>query len=271
MSTSAITSFARWCATERGAPVGEDYWSLWTWSVGDLPGFWAAVWDYFEIDSPTGYERPLAEEHMPGARWFPGARVNYVRQVLRAARTDRPAVIDVAEPGTRPTRTVSWDELRRQVGAHAATLLDLGVQPGDRVVGYLPNTVEAVVAFLATASIGAVWSSCGQDYARDRDPVGRRHHLPLGRDWCARPAGGRGPRPGRRPPDATQRPHLRPRAIAVPSSPRRLTVSAIHATTADATPRPVRTQFQRYQVVSSAGTASGGKPGSSIPRFVGTK
>jgi acetoacetyl-CoA synthetase len=165
MSTSNITAFARWCATERGAPVGEDYWSLWNWSVADLSGFWAAVRDYFEIDSPTGHGPALAEERMPRARWFPGAAVNYVRQVFRAARTDRPAVIDVAEPGARPTRTVSWDELRSQVGALAATLLDLGVQPGDRVVGYLPNTVEAVVAFLATASIGAVWSSCGQDYA----------------------------------------------------------------------------------------------------------
>ncbi|MBC8090927.1 MAG: AMP-binding protein, partial [Pseudonocardia sp.] len=165
MSTSNIIAFARWCATERGAPVGEDYWSLWNWSVDDLSGFWAAVWDYFEIDSPTSHTQPLAEERMPGARWFPGASVNYARQVFRAARTDRPAVIDVAEPGARPTRTVSWDQLCSQVGALAATLLDLDVHPGDRVVGYLPNTVEAVVAFLATASIGAVWSSCGQDYA----------------------------------------------------------------------------------------------------------
>ena len=162
---SAISAFARWCAAERGAPVGEDYWSLWRWSVQDLPGFWAAVWDYFGIDSPTAWSTALADERMPGAQWFPGARVNYVKQVFRAARPDGPAVIDVAEPGARPTRTLSWDELRRQVGALAATLLELGVRPGDRVVGYLPNTAEAVVAFLATASIGAVWSACGQDYA----------------------------------------------------------------------------------------------------------
>jgi acetoacetyl-CoA synthetase len=164
---SRITAFARWCAAERGAPVGEDYWSLWQWSVQDLPAFWAAVWEWFGVDSPTGYAQPLADDRMPGARWFTGAHVNYVRQVFRAPRTDRPAVIDVAEPGTRPTRTVSWDELRRQVGALAATLTGLGVRPGDRVVGYLPNTAEAVIAFLATAGIGAVWSSCGQDYAAD--------------------------------------------------------------------------------------------------------
>ncbi|HEV3357913.1 MAG TPA: acetoacetate--CoA ligase [Pseudonocardiaceae bacterium] len=157
---STITAFARWCA-ERGAPVGEDYWSLWRWSVDDLTGFWSAVWDYFGIES--GYDQVLADERMPGAHWFTGARVNYVRQVFRAARGDQPAVLDVAETGTRTV--LSWAELRGQVAALAATLRGIGVEPGDRVVGYLPNTAEAVVAFLASASIGAVWSSCGQDYA----------------------------------------------------------------------------------------------------------
>ena len=159
---STVTAFARWCAA-RGAPVGDDYWSLWRWSVQDLPGFWAAVWEYFGVESPTGYEEVLADDRMPGARWFTGARVNYVRQVFRAARPGEPAVIDVAEPGTQAVLT--WEELRRQVGALAATLRGLGVEPGDRVVGYVPNTAHAVVAFLASASIGAVWSACGQDYA----------------------------------------------------------------------------------------------------------
>ena len=159
---NTITAFARWCAA-RGAPVGDDYWSLWRWSVEDLPGFWAAVWEYFGVESPTGYQEVLADDRMPGARWFTGARVNYVRQVFRAARPGEPAVIDVAEPGTQAVLT--WEELRRQVGALAATLRGLGVEPGDRVVGYLPNTAHAVVAFLASASIGAVWSACGQDYA----------------------------------------------------------------------------------------------------------
>jgi acetoacetyl-CoA synthetase len=159
----AITAFSRWCAATRGAPVGEDYWSLWNWSVRDLPGFWAAVWEYFGVESPTAYEQPLADDRMPGARWFPGAQVNYVRQILRAAQNNRPAIIDVAETGD--SRVLSWEELRRQVGALAMTLRGFGVEPGDRVAGYLPNTSEAVIAFLATASIGAVWSSCGQDYS----------------------------------------------------------------------------------------------------------
>ncbi|HEY4456844.1 MAG TPA: acetoacetate--CoA ligase [Pseudonocardiaceae bacterium] len=159
---NTITAFASWCAA-RGVPVGEDYWSLWRWSVEDLPGFWAAVWEYFGVESATGYQEVLADDRMPGARWFTGARVNYVRQVFNAARPGEPAVIDVAETGTRTV--VSWAELRGQVGALAATLRGLGVEPGDRVAGYLPNTAEAVVAFLACASIGAVWSACGQDYA----------------------------------------------------------------------------------------------------------
>ena len=158
---SAIAAFARWCAAERGAPVGDDYWSLWSWSTRDLDGFWSAVWDYFGVDGE--HTQALADDRMPGASWFPGTTVNYVRHVFKAARSDRPAVIDVAETGA--TRTVSWDELRQQVGALAGTLTGLGVRPGDRVVGYLPNTVEAVIAFLATASVGAVWSCCGQDYA----------------------------------------------------------------------------------------------------------
>ena len=159
---NTVTAFARWCAA-RGAPVGEDYWSLWRWSVEDLPGFWAAVWEYFGVESATGYDQVLADDRMPGARWFTGAQVNYVRQVFKAARPGEPAVIDVAEPGTRTVLT--WEELRRQVGALAVTLRGLGVEPGDRVVGYLPNTAEALVAFLACASVGAVWSACGQDYA----------------------------------------------------------------------------------------------------------
>ncbi len=100
---------------------------------------------------------------MPGARWFPGARLNYVDQVIRNARTDRPAIIHVAEDGT--TVELSWDELLGRTAAFADTLRSLGVGVGDRVAGYLPNIPEAVIAFLATASIGAIWSACGQDYS----------------------------------------------------------------------------------------------------------
>jgi len=163
MTPPTITRFARWCAEERGAPIGEDYRSLWNWSTADLPGFWAAVWDYFGVRSATGYDRPLADDRMPGARWFPGAKINYVEHVFASASTSRPAIIDVAESGQ--VRTISWQQLRSQTAALAETLRKLGVEPGDRVAGYLPNTAESVIAFLATASLGAVWSGCGQDYS----------------------------------------------------------------------------------------------------------
>jgi acetoacetyl-CoA synthetase len=108
-------------------------------------------------------DRILDSDEMPGARWFPGVRLNYVDQVLRNARTDRPAILHVSEDGG--ITELSWRELLGRVAGFAQTLRSHGVQAGDRVVGYLPNIPEAVIAFLATASIGAIWSACGQDYS----------------------------------------------------------------------------------------------------------
>lgn len=166
----AMMAFARWCA-ERGAPVvaeGTDYDSLWRWSVTDPASFWTSVRDFFEV-SMDGAPTAVVSGEMPHARWFEGARLNYVEQILRHSRSEEPAVIDVAEAaggeaGLRE-RVLSWAELARQVAAFAATLRELGVVRGDRVVGYLPDVAEGIVAFLASASIGAVWSSCGQDYS----------------------------------------------------------------------------------------------------------
>lgn len=176
-----IERFRSWVEQTRNLALA-DYAALHRWSVEDLPGFWGAVWEWFSVPAATQPRQILADAAMPGAVWFPGTTLNYVDQVLRHA--DRPglAILDEREPGTAtapaagggepPAGGLSWAELRRQVGALAATLRDLGVRPGDRVAGYLPNTPEAVVAFLATASLGAVWSACGQDYAplaaRDR-------------------------------------------------------------------------------------------------------
>ncbi|WP_420309185.1 acetoacetate--CoA ligase [Streptomyces sp. YS-B37] len=156
-----ITEFAEFAARRTGV-THPDYTALWEWSVEDLPGFWSAVWDYFGILSGTPYDEVVDETPMPGTRWFPGTRVNYAEHALRADLPG-PAIISVNEDGSE-VRT-SWSELRRQVGSVAAWLREQGVTAGDRVVGYLPNTTHAVVAFLATASIGAVWSACGQDYA----------------------------------------------------------------------------------------------------------
>ncbi|MEV0945809.1 acetoacetate--CoA ligase [Rhodococcus sp. NPDC049939] len=143
--------------------MAADYWALWRWSVSHPSAFWQDVWDYFGLQSATEPGPALADDSMPGAVWFPGATVNYVDQVFRNARDDRPAIVYAGE-GV-PDRMIGWDELRRQVSGLAATLSEHGVGVGDRVVGYLPNIPEAVIAFLATASLGAVWAACGQDYS----------------------------------------------------------------------------------------------------------
>ncbi|MCK0176838.1 acetoacetate--CoA ligase [Mycolicibacterium sp. F2034L] len=159
IARARVTDFARFA----GGRVGRefpDYRSLWQWSVDDLAGFWGALWEYFELgDAPA---EVLAGTEMPGAQWFPGTRLNYVDQVVRHARTDRPAILYVSEELT--VTELSWDEMLRAAAGFAATLRELGVGAGDRVVGYLPNVPEAVIAFLGTASVGAIWSACGQDY-----------------------------------------------------------------------------------------------------------
>ncbi|OBF97901.1 acetoacetate-CoA ligase [Mycobacterium sp. 852002-51152_SCH6134967] len=155
-----VTDFAQFVQrrTGRNHP---DYESLWQWSTDEPDEFWAALWDYFDLG-----ERPelvLTSAEMPGAQWFSGVQLNYVDQVIRNARSDRPAILYLREGGD-PVE-VSWAELLGRAAAFAQTLRDLGVRAGDRVVGYLPNIPEAVIAFLATASIGAIWSACGQDYS----------------------------------------------------------------------------------------------------------
>jgi acetoacetyl-CoA synthetase len=163
---SRIADFAQWAAQHRDTLAGEaptDYQALYRWSVTDLEGFWTAVWEYFDIDATTPYERVLAEEAMPDARWFPGATLNYAHHALRNLHPDAPAITALDEAGA--AYEITGRQLRAQVASVAATLRDMGVGQGDRVVGYLPNTPHAVIAFLATASLGAVWSVCGQDYA----------------------------------------------------------------------------------------------------------
>ncbi|MFF3222261.1 acetoacetate--CoA ligase [Nocardia suismassiliense] len=160
IADARITDFARFVTARTGRAV-PDYHALWQWSVEEIAEFWHAVWDYFELGDIAG--EVLADAEMPGAQWFPGTRLNYVDQVVRQFRTDRPAIVAVGEDAER--REVSWVELIDHTAALARTLRDLGVQPGDRVAGYLPNIPETVIAFLATASIGAVWTACGQDYS----------------------------------------------------------------------------------------------------------
>ena len=163
-----ITAYQRWLAETHGLRFAH-YEELWQWSVTELDAFWRSIWDWFEVESPTPFSAVLAERRMPGASWFPGAQVNYARQVLRhGARADaagHPAIVwsDEASLARGELHHLSWPELARQVGTLAASLHRLGVRRGDRVVAVLPNRPETAVAFLAVASIGAVWSLCSPD------------------------------------------------------------------------------------------------------------
>jgi acetoacetyl-CoA synthetase len=157
-----------WLRRHRGVDLA-DYEALRRWSVEHLAEFWQAMWDYFDLRSPTPHAAVLADPRMPGARWFEGAQLNYVLQVLRHVvagdAAGVPAIVFRNERLQREGRTValSWPALADQVGALAATLRALGVQRGDRVAAYLPNIPQAAVAFLACASLGAVWSLTAPD------------------------------------------------------------------------------------------------------------
>jgi acetoacetyl-CoA synthetase len=157
---SNMTRYMRWLERERGLAFGS-YSELWEWSVEAVEDFWASIWDFFEVRS-TPYEQVLYERVMPGARWFEGAELNYAEHVFRDRHPDSLAVQHASE--LHELAELTWGELEARVGATAAGLRDLGVGRGDRVVAYLPNGPEALIAFLATASIGAVWSSCSPDF-----------------------------------------------------------------------------------------------------------
>ena len=159
---AAITRFARWVAETRGAAVTDSYDALWRWSVEDLEGFWAAIWEYFDVQAATPYERVLGSREMPGARWFPGAELNYAEHIFRGKKDPDLAIQHASE--VRELDHLTWGELRDLTARIATGLRFLGVQPGDRVVAYMPNIPEAIAAFLACASIGATWSSCSPDF-----------------------------------------------------------------------------------------------------------
>jgi acetoacetyl-CoA synthetase len=140
-----------------------DYRSLWQWSVSDLESFWSSVWDFFEVRAATPYETVLTGRVMPGTRWFPGATLNYAEHLVAgAAQVGGPAVISRSQ--TRGPVDLSGAELGDQVARARAGLVRLGVSRGDRVAAYLPNIPETLVAFLATASLGAVWASCAPEF-----------------------------------------------------------------------------------------------------------
>lgn len=135
---------------------------LWNWSTDELETFWAYVWEYGEIKASTPYKEVLTSRTMPGAQWFNGAHLNYAEHSFRKAIPNKPALIFQSEH--KGYIEVSWRELEKKTAAVAQYLKDHGVTKGDRVVAYMPNLPETVIAFLACASIGAIWSSCSPDF-----------------------------------------------------------------------------------------------------------
>ncbi|MGD9973465.1 MAG: acetoacetate--CoA ligase [Desulfatirhabdiaceae bacterium] len=139
-----------------------DYKDLWQWSVENIPEFWAEMWDYADIKASRSFDNVIDNPtRMPGARWFPGARLNFAENLLRY-RDDQDAIVFRGEE--RVKRKLTYARVYDEVARVAASLKDLGIQPGERVVGFLPNMPESMIAMLATASMGATWSSCSPDF-----------------------------------------------------------------------------------------------------------
>ncbi len=156
-----MTEFRRWLEAERGLRF-DGYGELQRWSVDDLDGFWSAIWEFFDVQADGDPSPVLASREMPGAKWFPGVALNYAEHVFRDKADGDVAIYHASE--LRELGELRWGELRTQVAAVAAGLRAMGVERGDRVAAYMPNIPETIVAFLATASIGAVWSSCSPDF-----------------------------------------------------------------------------------------------------------
>jgi acetoacetyl-CoA synthetase len=156
-----LTRYMRWLEQDQGLHFTANE-ELWNWSVDHLEDFWASLWNYFEISASQPYNTVLTHPTMPGTHWFPGAHLNYAEHAFRHRTSARPAIISQSE--TRPLTELSWDELYRSVASVAAALRAMGIQRGDRVVNYMPNIPETLIAFLATASLGAVWSSCAPEF-----------------------------------------------------------------------------------------------------------
>ena len=161
LAEANITAFSHWLRRTRHLDFA-DYEAMRRWSVAHLEDFWAALWEYFDIRSSAPYERVLARREMPGAEWFPGARLNYAEHVFRSRSSSAPALLAASEG--RALAAQSWDQLEHDTRALAQWLREQGVGPGDRVAGYLTNCPEAVVALLATASIGAVWAASAPEF-----------------------------------------------------------------------------------------------------------
>ncbi len=156
-----LTRFTEWLERERGRRF-TSYEELWRWSVSELESFWQAIWDYFAIQSSARHTSVLGKRTMPGAEWFPGARLNYAQNLLRHERPGSDALLFLNE--TTPLTGVPWETFAGQVRILATRLRELGLRPGDRVVAYMPNVPQTMIAMLATTAIGAIWACCSPDF-----------------------------------------------------------------------------------------------------------
>jgi acetoacetyl-CoA synthetase len=156
-----LTRYQRWLEQRLGRTFGS-YEELWRWSVDDVEAFWRSIWDFFDVQADGSPERVLGRREMPGAQWFPDVALNYAEHVFRDKRDEDVAIRHAGEE--RALAAMTWGELRALTARIAAGLRAQGVEPGDRVVAYVPNVPEAIAAMLACASIGAVWSSCSPDF-----------------------------------------------------------------------------------------------------------
>ncbi|MCB8921579.1 MAG: acetoacetate--CoA ligase [Ardenticatenaceae bacterium] len=156
-----LTHYMHWLADQRGLTFGS-YGDLWDWSVTQVADFWQSLWDYFGVTASQTAVTPLSNSAMPGAAWFPGARLNYAENFFARMWHGRPAIY--AQNEDQPLREIGWEEIREKTAVLAQHLRSIGVQPGDRVVAYMPHIPETIIALFAAASVGAVWSSCSPDF-----------------------------------------------------------------------------------------------------------
>lgn len=160
--TANLTTYMEWLRSHPNYQLQVNHYSeLWEWSTQHVDAFWASIWEYFNILSHQPYHT-VRSGQMPATRWFEGATLNYAEHIFRNASKDRPAILFCSESVSE--QAISWEELERSVSNMVTWLQSIGVEKGDRVVGYLPNIPEATIAFLATASIGAIWSSASPDF-----------------------------------------------------------------------------------------------------------
>ncbi|MFN0216578.1 MAG: acetoacetate--CoA ligase [Saprospiraceae bacterium] len=161
LSENNLARYTQWLAKEKNLHF-DDYHSLWKWSTDELADFWESLWEYFKIVHHSPYKQVLSGAQMPDFKWFEGATLNYAEHIFRQKTDTRPAILFQSERNS--LSEMSWAELENQTAALAHFFRESGIKPGDRIAAFLPNTPHAVVAVLATMSVGAVWSSCSPDF-----------------------------------------------------------------------------------------------------------